>query len=367
MMKYGPYSHSRIQTGHCPFAFDKRYRKHERGVSRGNAGFGKVIHLIVADVIKAQVRQDAYDVSELMNKHITHDLLPRIREMQDILHIFSHRFEFNRHRVVGVEENIAIDFEGNEAKWEDSYLRGVLDIIEIEGNHVTITDHKTQYNILSKEQMDTNSQLTMYCYLAKCLYPQLEKFTVKIYFARYGAYRTSQRTLEDLDKFRQEVDITINQIEAIEEWVPIAGANCAFCEFIHSCPLAQYDPKGMDPPEVLTDEQAVKEARLIRVREEQVKRAKERLKAYCSANGDVQVSGDYAFGFVANSTVNWSPKTVKEVFERHGHEIDGHISFSKTSLRRLISQAKRLDPEFADDLERAGSETQETRFKGFKL
>lgn len=366
-MKYGPYSHSRIQAGHCPLAFRKRYIDKERGIARGNSGFGKVIHLIVADIIKAQVRQEAYDVSVLLNRHMTHELLPRMREMQDVLEIFSHRFEFNRNHVVGVEENMAIDTGGNEASWDNAYLRGVLDLLEIDGAHATIVDHKTQYNILSKSQMDNNLQLTMYCYLAKCCYPQLQKFTVKIYFARYGAYRSSTRTLQDLDKFRQEVDISIAKIENIEEWVPIAGAGCAFCEYIHSCPLAQYDPKGMNPPEVMTAQQAVREARLIRVREEQIKTAKERLKGYCASNGDIQVSGDYAFGFVANDVTNWDPTEVKAVFKKHNHEIDGHISFSKTALQRLINQAKRLDPEFANDLERAGKQTKETRFRGFKL
>jgi len=64
--------------------------------------------------------------------------------------------------------------------------------------------------------------------------------------------------------------------------------------------------------------------------------------------------------------VDWDSKEVKKVFEKHDHEIDEYINFSKTSLRRLINQAKKLDPEFADDLQRIGKETKETRFKGYK-
>ncbi|MHC4647374.1 MAG: hypothetical protein ACYTBJ_17930, partial [Planctomycetota bacterium] len=105
----------------------------------------------------------------------------------------------------------------------------------------------------------------------------------------------------------------------------------------------------------------------IRVREEQVKAAKEKLKAWCSANGDIQISSDFAFGFQPNETTNWPVSDVKEVFEKHGHKIDGHVSFSKTSLRKLVAQARRLDPDFAEDLERVARPTVETRFKGHRI
>jgi tellurite resistance-related uncharacterized protein len=144
-MKYGPYSHSRIQTGYCPLAFKKRYIDQDQGVQRGNAGFGKVVHLIIADIIKAQVDNVAYDVTELIKFHMPHDLLPRLGEMQDIFETFTKRFHFNKSNVVGVEEAVAVDFDGREAPWAQSYLRGVLDVIEIDGEHATVTDHKTQF------------------------------------------------------------------------------------------------------------------------------------------------------------------------------------------------------------------------------
>jgi len=365
-MKYSPYSHSRIQTGNCPFAFKKRYIDRDRGIQRGNSGFGKVLHLVIADIIKAMVARREYSADRLLELHMDTAELSRTSEMLDILNTFHHAFVLNRDKVAGIEEAIAVNFDDSEAPWEDSYLRGVLDLIEIDGTHATITDHKTQFNILAQTQMDDNLQLSMYCYLAKCMYPQLTRFTVKIYFARYGAYRQSTRTLADLDAFRRTIDIMIGKIESIEEWVPIACSSCAFCEYISACPLAQYDPKGLVPPEVMTQAQAVREARLLRVREEQIKVAKERLKAFSSANGPIEISGDYAFGFVENCSTEWSPKEVREVFERHDHSLDGHVNFSKTNLRRLIKQAQRLDPDFASDLEEIGKDKKSTRFKGYK-
>lgn len=365
-MKYGPYSHSRIQTGYCPFAFRRRYIERKKGVQRGNSNFGKVIHLILADIIKAQVVKSSYNITELIEKHIEHELLERLREIQEILQTFSYQFTFNADKVVGVEEAIAVDIDGNEAPWDDCYIRGVLDLIEIDGTHATIIDHKTQFNILNQEQMDHNLQLSLYCYLAKCMYPQLQSFTIKIYFARYGVYRSSQRSLSDLEKCKQELDISISKIEEIEEWVPISGNGCAFCEYIHECPLAQYDTAGKEPPQVMNEDQAVKEARLIRVREEQVKIAKERLKAWCSSNGPISVSEDFSMGFVANEKTEWVPGEVRKIFDDHGHEIDPYMKFSTTDIKKLLSRAKRLDPEFADDLERAAKVSKETRFKGFR-
>lgn len=366
-MKYTPYSHSKIQTGYCPFAFKKRYIEHDSGISRGNSDFGGMIHLIIADVIKAQVSEKEYSLVDLINKHITHNLLPRMQEIQEVLEIFRMRFKFNKVNVVGIEERMAVDENGNEATWDDSWYRGIIDLIEIDGTHGIITDHKTQFNIFSQADMDSNDQMTGYCYLAHKIYPQLKTFTIRIYFARYGAYRSTTRELKDLELMEQRLGISIEKIEQIEEWVPIAGAGCVFCDYISECPLAQYDPKGTDIQMVTTHAQAIEQARLLRVREEQNKKSKELLQAYCSVHGPVETSGDYAYGYVDSQSEGWNIKSLKEILEKNGHELTDYVNVHKASVKKLIKSAKRLDPDLADSLESIAVEEIKTSFRGHKL
>jgi hypothetical protein len=366
-MKYAPYSHSKIQTGYCPFAFKKRYIDHDKGISRGNSDFGGMIHLIIADVIKAQVNEKEYSLVDLINKHITHDLLPRMQEIQEVLEIFRMRFRFNKENVVGVEERMAIDENGDEAPWDNSLFRGIIDLIEIDGAHGIITDHKTQFNIFNQEEMDNNDQMTGYCYLAHKIYPQLKTFTIRIYFARYGAYRSTTREIKDLELMEQRLGIAIEKIEQIEEWVSIAGASCVFCDYISDCPLAQYDPNGSDIQMVTTHAQAIEQARLLRVREEQNKKSKELLQAYCSVNGPVEISGDYAYGYVDSESNGWDMKALKEVLEKNGQELTAYVTVHKESVKKLIKSAKRLDPDLADSLENIAVEEIRTAFRGHKL
>lgn len=365
MSNYEPYSHSKIQLGYCPYAFKRRYIDKDEGIQRGNALFGQVAHAIIADLIKAQVDGRPYIIEDLYEKHVPHVLLPRMGELQGIVGLFD-RFTMNPKDVLGIEEKVAIDLLGNEAPWDASYLRGIIDLIEVKDKHATVTDHKTQFNILNKEEMDKNEQLTFYCFLAKALYPQLETFTVRIYFARYGIFRTSKRNQVDLDKCIQSMDLKIKAIESIEEWVPIAGQNCGFCSYIHECPLAQYDEAGHDLPAVMNDEQAIRWGRLLQVRKAQIKHIEEQLKAYCSEYGSVEISGDYAFGFKPVNYTSWPTKQTLEILDRHGQDFKDHMTFSGVSLNKLTAQARRLDEDLYGDLIAVQKKEVKTQFKGYK-
>lgn len=365
-MKYHPYSHSKIQKAHCPYAFKRRYIDKEHGHRRGNLRFGGVVHDIMADILNARVRGQPYDVLEIVKKNTTIDLVERIDEIQGIINVFLSRFDVNFDNVVGVEEKVAINEGGYGTDWDNAYLRGILDVVEIDGTHAIITDHKTQYNILSDEDMKKNTQLTFYSLLTKAFYPQVETFTAKIYFARYGFTKSSERTIDDIRQFWDTLHIQINAIENIEEWIPIPGSTCPICEFMHECPLARYDEAGNDPPAVMTAAEAVRQAKLLRVREEQVKQAKALLAQYAAANGSIKISDAWEYGYVKRSTVEWPVSDTRQVFVRNDHSIDAHINFSKTSMKKLVSRAKRLDPDFADELESVCRNKTETTFKGHK-
>ena len=365
-MSYAPYSFSKLQLAHCPFAFRKKYIEKIPEVTSPNALFGKVVHAIIADIIKNQVMERSYDLAELFDQHMPQSLVPRTREIQDILDIFRQRFSFDKDDVVGVEEKIALDSYGNLCDWDQSFLRGVLDLIEIKGGKGFITDHKTQYNILSQEEMDRNGQLTMYCLLAKAAYPQLQSFDVKIYFARYGAYRSSTRTQKDLELFDMELKLAIDKLESITEWVPVAGASCTFCGYMSQCPLAIYDPRGTDLPQVVTDQQAIELARLLRVREEQIKKQKALLQQYCSQHGDVVISDDYCYGYVSTDTTEWPIAETEQALSRHGQNILDHVTVAKRSIDKLLSQSHRLDPDLYETLSAVGIPKTTTSFRGHR-
>jgi hypothetical protein len=172
--------------------------------------------------------------------------------------------------------------------------------------------------------------------------------------------------MEDVVRCADVVEAKIKSIESIEEWVPIPGPTCTICEHLHLCPLAQYDPNDIDDSMIMRPEDAIRFAKLLRVREVQVKRLKEALRAHCSRHGPISVSDVWQYGYVPTETTNWPNEETREVFRRHGHDILDHISFSKTSMRKLVKRAQRLDEEFAEDLASVSKQKKDTSFRGYK-
>lgn len=366
-MKYAPYSNSKIAKGHCPFAFKKTYIERATKRRLENLEFGAAVHDIIRDILECRLKGEPIDdVMGIISQNTPHSVSHRLEEIVGIIKTFQERFRMNMQYVVGVEEKVSIDRDGNECPWDIGYLRGIVDILEINGDHATITDHKTQFNILSDGDMDNHEQLSFYCLLIKSFYPQVEKFTVRIYFARYGVTKQSTRTMEDVVRYADVVESRIQSIERIEEWVPIPGPTCTICEHIHLCPLAQYDKEDRDDLLIVDSASASRAAKLLRVREVQVQRIKEALRSYSAKHGAIKVSDGWSYGYVPRQSVQWPVAQTAEVFKRHGYEMLDHVGFSATSMRKLLGRARRLDADFCEDLEGVSREKTDTSFKGFK-
>lgn len=368
-MKYAPYSNSKIAKGHCPFAFKKTYIDKTPRTRLENLEFGSAVHDVIRDILEWRLRGEVIspdDIWNMIGYNTPHSISHRIGEIFEIIQKFQDKFRMNMEYVVGVEEKISINRDGKDAPWESGYLRGIIDILEIVGNHAIITDHKTQYNVLSNREMDSHEQLSFYCLLTKSFYPQVEKFTVRIYFARYGITKQSTRTMEDVVRYSDVVESKIKSIEGIEEWVPIPGPTCTICEHIHLCPLAQYDKNDKDDLLIIDSASASRAAKLLRVREVQVSRIKEALREYSSKHGPIKVSDEWSYGYVPREGLEWPVNETREVFKRHGYDFSDHIGFSASSMKKLIKRARRLDQEFSEDLEGIAKEKVDTSFKGYK-
>lgn len=368
-MKYAPYSNSKISKGHCPFAFKKTYIEKAPRKRLENLEFGAAVHDIIKDILEIRLKGGSVsksDVMDIIGHNTPHSVSYRLEEIIGIIETFQKKFRMNMQHVVGVEEKISIDRNGNETPWDIGYLRGIVDIIEINGNHATITDHKTQFNILSDRDMDSHGQLSFYSLLTKSFYPQVEKFTVRIYFARYGITKQSTRTMEDIVRYADVVESQIKSIEEIEEWVPIPGSTCSICEHIHLCPLAQYDQSDKDDLLIVDDASAARAAKLLRVREVQVSRIKSALNAYSAKHGPIKVSDEWSYGHVPRSTMEWPVNQTLDVFRRHGYDFMEHVGVSSRSIKKIVERAKRLDAEFAEEVEKIGTEKTVTSFKGYK-
>jgi len=369
-MNYAPYSHSRLNTARCRRNFKKKYINGDPEVRGPNAEFGSVSHRVFEKIMRARVEEEEYDVRKIIEASSTHGVTERAGEIYDVVEKFVNYFRVDTSKVAGIEEKLAVDANHNPVDFDDknAYFRGIVDLLEIDGNVATIIDYKTQFNILNDEDMNNNKQLSRYCWLVSKHFPQIDRFIVKIFFARYGATRSSTRGLGDITKTGVELDMSIQAIEKTETWEAIPSDVCLYCGYSDSCPFVNGEEDVEELSDVIIGEEEAQEvARSLVAMKERVKRLNRSLRSYCAENGNVMVSDDYSYGFVdRKSGVFDSGKVVDVIMAERPDDLLEVASVTATSVNKYIKKMNREDPDIADALEALREEIIKTDFKGFK-
>ncbi len=368
-MKYAPYSHGRLNMARCRMAFKKKYIDELPEIKGPNTEFGSITHRVFEKIMRARVEEEEYDVREIIESCSTDGVTGRSGELYDIVEKFVNYFRVDPTKVAGIEEKLAVDADGNPMDFHDdgAYFRGIIDLLEIEGDRATITDYKTQFNILNQEDMDKNVQLSRYCWLVSKHFPQIKEFTVRIYFARYGATRTSERTLEDIEKTGVEIDLSIKEVEKTEVFGAIPSDVCLYCGYSESCPFVT-GAVDYDPGDVIIDETDAQEvASHLVAMKARIKKLDKSLRDYCAENGKVVVSDDYSYGFVDKKASSFDPQRVLDVImAERPEDVLEVVSVPVTRVDKYIKKMRKEDPEIASSLEALREYTIKTDFKGFK-
>ena len=229
MADYSPYSFSKINLAACPFAFWLRYHEKLKGVRNPIFDLGSVIHLILAKLIEYIIAGKEYDSDQVILLYMRATVRDRIDELRKEVWLFEKYFEFNPELVVGVEERMSINRDGTAGKYNSSFLRGILDLIEIDGDTCIITDHKSQFNVLSDGDMAKHEQLRFYCFMVMHFWPQVERFITRIYFTRYGVTKSAVIEKDQVLRYGKRLAISIDHIEAMDKWPAIPGDTCTIC------------------------------------------------------------------------------------------------------------------------------------------
>jgi hypothetical protein len=165
---------------------------------------GSAAHAAIAELIgicqEAQIQPSSLSleqIAEAVKRHTGHHILPETGDILSWTRLWAERYKISKY-IYGVEEKVGLDHAYDDTEWDDASYRGILDVIDIEGTHLTVTDWKSQPHILNQSELDAHEQGTMYCWLASKLYPHIETFTFRIWYLRYGFYAETTRSVADL-------------------------------------------------------------------------------------------------------------------------------------------------------------------------
>jgi hypothetical protein len=364
-------SPSFLTNAACPLYLYNHYvKKVDDLFIRIAAERGSAAHLAISELIgicqEAEIQPSSLSMEQIaaaVSKATPHIILSEVGSILAWCRLWAERYKISKH-IYGVEEKVALDHAFDDVEWDQASYRGILDVIDVNKNHCTVTDWKSQPHILNQGELDSHEQLTMYCWLASKMYPHITKYTARIWYLRYGFYAETTRTVEDLEAFEQMLMIKEQKILEIDNWDPIPGKHCQYCDVIQYCSIAKDEsPTNVN---IISQGQAVEAARRITVMDALSKELKGKLKDYAKKNDSVRIPGGWVYGFRSKESPSWDTHDLIAVLLEHGHELHEVANIDARKMKKLIKQSSKEDPELEADLEKIKKLKVKVEFRGYQ-
>ena len=359
-----------LSESECPFAMKSHRIDGFQSPASWNLEVGKAVHGIFEGILQLRLKGKPVDeeaVDGLFRSCVGPLAIPHIAEITRMVKMFLTNFDADIGTIAGIEEEVCLDENGERTTWDNAYVGGYLDLVQIRGDSAKITDHKTQWNILSRGDLDKHFQLTFYAVLLRKLYPHLKNFEVAINYARHGFVMASARTSQQLDECEHQVQLKIEQLSKIVSWDPIPGEHCTVCDAMSICPVANDLSEVVRSP-VVTQQQAEKAAGRLRVLELVRKDLVGQLQKYSSEHGDVRTGNTWAYGYRPTRSYEYDQAVLTEQLTKHGYSIEPVLRVAKTELTKLLKRIRKSDESAYDGIiSAAGRPMVKTAFKGYKV
>jgi len=130
---------------------------------------------------------------------------------------------------------------------ENHTLTGIIDRIDkVSDNSFEIIDYKTSRRLPSQENLDNDLQMSIYHLGITKRWPHIKPENIKLslYFLKHGEKITTSRSNEDLEKTKNFVVATIDEIkQRIEknDFPPFPSPLCGWCGYRPTCPMWKHE------------------------------------------------------------------------------------------------------------------------------
>lgn len=224
----------------------------------------------------------------------------------------------------------------------DVLVSGVIDRIDkISEDTVRIIDYKTGFVPKTRDELETDEQLTIYNLAVNHLYPEWQNVRLALLFTRYGLLETT-RTAEEIEAVRHLFINTYYQIKLNDDPQPQLNSYCGYCPIKHKCPEYQKLTKEElvlmgdfpDAPNLLLDE-----LESVKVK---TKILNDRRKEIESTLSSLIEGADGGYVVAGNKKIKLAPKRrsfypYKEVRKILGEETVAQIAnLSKRDVEKLV-------------------------------
>jgi len=149
-----------------------------------------------------------------------------------LVNYYTKHYPF-KDNTIATEKKIYVNLDNN----GEYKILGFIDrlVHHKESNTFEIHDYKTG-TLKSQEELDNDRQLALYSIAIRETYEDVNDIHLIWHFLDYNEQRFSKRTIDQLNKLRNNIIELIKYIESTTVFQPNPGALCNWCEFQSYCP-----------------------------------------------------------------------------------------------------------------------------------
>ena len=348
------YRRSALEDSACLHRFNEVHRKGVDDSSdyaiRGQA-FAHIKHLYILALLNAGTPQD-FDLAQqafvqgIAEHQTPNRLIPELRELW-IRH--AEKFALDLDRYLTSEERQV----GDEVSFTP-------DLVYAHPTEIEIKDDKTYWVVLSEDEVKATYQARFYVWQAMQRWPNFASYRITFEFVRFNKATSVTFTKGEIDQMELEVKADMARIrhaEATGSWPAAVGPACRYCEL--RCPIA--DQEQVMPVRVTPPAAKLLATWLIPA-DKKFKALKKTLKAWCVANGPLEVEGGMVWGNWPYTERKYPLATVLEILKARNilgvfEGTDG-ATLSHSALKKLFAQF----PALLDELKPYAQEKTKYRF-----
>lgn len=265
-------------TGFTPV--EDRGDESQRGIAFHEAAFRYIDRLA-----KAGLEADAEEADLAFQEGIALTQLPfhLVDHVARLWRPFTEWFQLDRDAYLTGEQ-----------QQESERFTWIPDLVYVRPQGVEITDWKTYYKGLTREQALKEFQLKFYLVHALDLWPGFPTYTFTFNFVRLRYAISISLTPDQVEAFRNEVDaidLAMTEAERSGSYPAIPGSHCTLCRL--ACPLV--DNPNRLPIRLTTRQDAESAFGRVLILEQELKTLKKSLGGWCLREGPIRYRGqEYA-------------------------------------------------------------------------
>lgn len=287
---------------------------------------------------------------------VRHATASLYREAVAVVRPFLARWRVPWQSVVGIEHRVALTADGVLTDWHapDALVRGVLDLVTIEGRTARVWDWKSAWVEVSEAEMATGWAPAIYAAAMWAWAPGLERVVVEYWYVRTGRSRR-------VDVSRDQAAEALGWVRAVARtlaealadpdqeraWPARPGRACATCPWVGRCPAGRAVAEATDTPTIADEADARRVAGLLLAAEARAGRLREALQQYLRDREPLVVRDDLAIGWWPTRGTLPPEETVAALREAGITEVWDALRVDNLALARLV----RGRPELAAALE----------------